>query len=103
MTSSPVEAADLLDLKLLPAWVKEPVEAKRYADVEGEHGLERPARHHRGAPTHRETPVDRKRASNGQLRKQASTRQGVAGLSRIGIRHGAEARKIARGQRSILL
>src|SRR5256885_10197257 len=53
MTSSPVEAADLLDLKLLPAWVKEPVEAKRYADVEGEHGLERPARHHRGAPTHR--------------------------------------------------
>src|SRR5437879_4532251 len=53
MTSSPVEAADLLDLKLLPAWVKEPVEAKRYADVEGEHGLERPSRHHRGAPTHR--------------------------------------------------
>src|SRR6266542_109249 len=53
MTPSPVQAADLLDLKLLPAWVKEPVEAKRYADVEGEHGLERPARHHRGAPTHR--------------------------------------------------
>jgi len=53
MTSSPVEPADLLDLKLLPAWVKEPVEANRYADVEGEHGLERPARHHRGAPTHR--------------------------------------------------
>jgi hypothetical protein len=53
MTSSPVEHADLLDLKLLPAWVKEPVEPKRYADVEGEHGLERPARHHRGAPTHR--------------------------------------------------
>jgi len=53
MTSSPVEPADLLDLKLLPAWVKEPVESKRYADVEGEHGLERPARHHRAAPTHR--------------------------------------------------
>src|SRR5207244_12445671 len=53
MTSSPVEAADLLDLKLLPAWVKEPVEANRYADVEGEHGLERPARHHRDAPTQR--------------------------------------------------
>jgi hypothetical protein len=34
MTSSRVEPADLLDLKLLPAWVKEPVEAKRYADVE---------------------------------------------------------------------
>src|SRR5438046_4638667 len=53
MTSSAVQAADLLDLKLLPAWVKEPVEAKRYEDVEGEHGLERPSRHHRGAPTHR--------------------------------------------------
>jgi len=43
MTSSAVEPADLLDLKLLPAWVKEPVEAKRYADVEGEHDYERPA------------------------------------------------------------
>jgi len=53
MTPSSVEPADLLDLRLLPAWVKEPVEAKRYADVEGEHGPERPARHHRGAPTHR--------------------------------------------------
>lgn len=53
MTSSPVEPADLLDLKLLPAWVKEPVEAKRYADVEVEHGPEHPARHRRGAPTHR--------------------------------------------------
>jgi hypothetical protein len=53
MTPSPVEAADLLDLKLLPAWVKEPVEAKRYADVEGEPDPERRARHRRGAPTHR--------------------------------------------------
>jgi hypothetical protein len=53
MTPSPVEPADLLDLRLLPAWLKEPVEAKRYADVEGEHGPERPARDHRGAPTHR--------------------------------------------------
>jgi hypothetical protein len=51
MTSSRVEAADLLDLKLLPAWVKEPVEAKRYADVEVE--PERRAQHRRGAPTHR--------------------------------------------------
>ena len=53
MTSSPVERIDLLDLKLLPAWVKEPVEAKRYADVQGEHDLERPARHHRGKPMQR--------------------------------------------------
>src|SRR5438128_629940 len=36
MTSAPVEPADLLDLKLLPAWVKEPVEAKSYEHYEGE-------------------------------------------------------------------
>jgi hypothetical protein len=53
MTSSPVEPAELLDLKLLPAWVKEPVEPKRYADVELDHSPERPARHRRGAPTQR--------------------------------------------------
>src|SRR4026208_2371582 len=53
MTSSTVEPADLLDLKLLPAWVKEPVEAKRYADVEGEHDYERPARQRVSTPTRR--------------------------------------------------
>src|SRR6266496_3691836 len=53
MSSSTVEPADLLDLKLLPAWVKEPVEAKRYADVEGEHDYERPARHRGGTPMRR--------------------------------------------------
>jgi hypothetical protein len=53
MTSSPVEPVDLLDLKLLPAWMKEPVAAKRYADAEGEHDAERPARHRRGTPTRR--------------------------------------------------
>jgi hypothetical protein len=53
MTSSPVEPADLLDLKLLPAWVKEPVEAKRYADAEGDDDPGRPARHRGGTPTRR--------------------------------------------------
>jgi hypothetical protein len=53
MTSSTVEPSDLLDLKLLPAWVKEPVEAKRYAEAEGDHDSERPARHRRGTPTRR--------------------------------------------------
>jgi hypothetical protein len=51
MRSSPIEPADLLDLRLLPAWVKEPVEAKRYADAEGEHHTEHPVRHRRGTPT----------------------------------------------------
>src|SRR6266545_1875706 len=65
MTSSPVEPADLLDLKLLPAWLKEPVDAKRYADAEGEQDSERPAQHRRGAPTRRGLPArssDRRRA-----------------------------------------
>jgi hypothetical protein len=51
MTSSPFEPVDLLDLKLLPAWVKEPVDAKRYADAKGEQDSERPAQHRRSPPT----------------------------------------------------
>jgi hypothetical protein len=41
MSSSPVEQADLIDLKLLPAWVKEPVEPRSYEHYTGEEG-ERP-------------------------------------------------------------
>jgi len=36
MTSAPVEPADLLDLKLLPAWVKEPADAGNYEHYTGE-------------------------------------------------------------------
>src|ERR1700757_4373700 len=36
MTSPTVETVDLLDLKLLPAWVKEPVEARNYQHYDGE-------------------------------------------------------------------
>jgi hypothetical protein len=36
MTSAPVEPADLLDLKLLPAWVKEPADAGNYEHYAGE-------------------------------------------------------------------
>jgi hypothetical protein len=67
MTSSPVEPADLLDLKLLPAWLKEPVEANRYADVEGDYDPERPARHRRGTPGRRgkrSTSKNREQALN---------------------------------------
>ncbi len=42
MSSSTVEPADLLDLKLLPAWVKEPVKAKNYAHYTGEEKRRRP-------------------------------------------------------------
>src|SRR5438094_5278 len=50
MTPRAFERIDQLNLKLLPDCVTEPDEAKRYADVQGEHHLERPARHHRGKP-----------------------------------------------------
>jgi len=36
MSPSPVEPADLFDLKLLPAWVKEPAEPKSYEHYTGE-------------------------------------------------------------------
>jgi hypothetical protein len=38
MSSSPVEPANLIDLKLLPAWVKEPVEPRSYEHYTGEEG-----------------------------------------------------------------
>ena len=38
MSSSPVEPADLIDLKLLPAWVKEPAEPRSYEHYTGEEG-----------------------------------------------------------------
>src|SRR4029453_17169385 len=36
MSSVPVEPVDLLDLKLLPAWVKEPADERIYAYAGGE-------------------------------------------------------------------
>ncbi len=42
MSSSTVEPTDLLDLKLLPAWAKEPVKAKNYGYYTGEENKRRP-------------------------------------------------------------
>jgi hypothetical protein len=77
MTSTPVETADLLDLKLLPAWVKEPAEAKRYADVEVEREAERPARHRREAPTHRG-----RRSARGSDRSRAGVQRPITKAGR---------------------
>ena len=41
MPASSTEPVDLLDLKLLPAWVKEPADTKSYAHYEGDEGEER--------------------------------------------------------------
>jgi hypothetical protein len=60
MSSSPVEPADLIDLKLLPAWVKEPTEPKSYEHYTGEEG--------EGPRDGRRPPRDRRKrpASNAQ-------------------------------------
>jgi hypothetical protein len=46
------ETLDLLDLKLLPAWVREPAEPPSYADTEDDRNRDReqPMRHRRGGP-----------------------------------------------------
>jgi hypothetical protein len=58
MDSSPVEPVDLLDLQLLPAWVKEPPETRSYAhsaghDEQAARRPERPMRLGRGHQQHR--------------------------------------------------
>jgi len=77
MTSSPVEPADLLDLKLLPAWVKEPGEPGRYQRYmgEGESGIQKRGQ---GRPQHRKT---KRRTSNSDR-------------SRAGIQRATRNRKI---------
>jgi len=47
MPSSAVEPADLLDLKLLPAWVKEPVQTQTYARDQGAAESDRPRAYQR--------------------------------------------------------
>src|SRR5438552_4958269 len=65
MPPSPTEPVDLLDLKLLPAWVKEPTETKNYAHYEGEE-IDRPPRERgRGREPHR-----------GKARRDRSERRG---------------------------
>ena len=60
MTSSRVEPADLLDLKLLPAWVKEPGGARDYEHYTGEEESGVPKKG-QGRPQHRKT---KRRTSN---------------------------------------
>jgi hypothetical protein len=60
MSSPPVEPADLIDLKLLPAWVKEPTEPKSYEHYTGEEGEgprdgRRPPRDKRGGGKRRKS------------------------------------------------
>lgn len=73
MSPSPVETVDLLDLKLLPAWVKEPAQLKSYADYTEEenkgaqkkwHGAQR-------GKARRRTPINREPASKSEKSRAA--------------------------------
>ena len=62
MTSSNVEPVDLLDLKLLPAWVKEPVDTSDYQRYAGEdERRDLRSRHKVKHPTHNRTATDVRR------------------------------------------
>ena len=61
VSSSPVEPADLLDLKLLPAWVKEPAGTRKYGRYAGEEesAARRPGRRAPHGKPKRRTPTNR--------------------------------------------
>ena len=65
MSSSAVEPADLLDLKLLPAWVKEPGKARNYERYTGEEdsGARRAGRDAPHGKPKRRTRLNREQAS----------------------------------------
>src|SRR5438046_1228298 len=70
MSSLPVEPVDLLDLKLLPAWVKEPTEERiyKYAGDEEDGRRSRPSNRSRRdrAPRSRESQNGRDRRARGR-------------------------------------
>jgi hypothetical protein len=63
--SASAQPPDLLDLKLMPAWVKEPSAAHDYSNFKGEDSEER-ARPGRSRPTERARHPDRPRAREGK-------------------------------------
>ncbi len=83
MPVSPVEPVDLLDLKLLPAWVKEHTEERSYDYVESEEARGRDRRHPRGKrPTSNAQPPTLK-ADKRDLSRQ---RKGKVGRDRLARR-----------------
>jgi hypothetical protein len=92
MSQPTVETADLLDLKLLPAWVKEPAESRSYAGYTGEesgwqktdHGppRDRPKRRRPSSSQHPEPKTDR---------RHPEARRNKGAIPRIS--HGAKDRR----------
>src|SRR5947199_1403408 len=75
MTSPTIETVDLLDLKLLPAWVKEPAEARSYAHYSGEEDTGRRKAGHgpqRGKPKRRTSKIQRQTRKADRPHREAS-------------------------------
>jgi len=90
MSVSPAEPVDLLDLKLLPAWVKEPTEERKYDYVEGEEAPGRDRRHPAG------------KRSTFKAGKRDLVRQGKVGSDRRAPRiHGRDEQDRDRGPRPV--
>src|SRR5438034_1233848 len=79
MSSLPVEPVDLLDLKLLPAWVKEPTEERIYEHASGEEDgrRSRPSNRSRRdrTPRSRESKISRE-SQNGRDRRARNRNHG---------------------------
>src|SRR2546422_344130 len=93
MTSSPVETADLLDLKLLPAWVKEPGEARnyeRYTGTEESRGQRAAQVLPRGKPKRRTSNIQHP-TPKAERRDREGWRKKKGGSDRRS--HGAEDRR----------
>lgn len=75
MTSPTIETVDLLDLKLLPAWVKEPAKARSYAHYSGEEDTGRRKAGHgpqRGKPKRRTSNIQRQTRKADRPHREAS-------------------------------
>jgi hypothetical protein len=89
MPPDSTEPVDLLDLKMLPAWVKEPTDAKSYAHYEGEVERERRPRG-RDGDFGRERGRNRERRTPNAERPRAQSEKGARG--REGRRPGPDRR-----------
>ena len=92
MTSPTIETVDLLDLKLLPAWVKEPAEARSYAHYSGEEDTGRRKAGHgpqRGKPKRRTSNIQRQTRKADRPHREASRNKTG---STTGRWHGAKHR-----------
>src|SRR5438876_10557351 len=92
LMSAPVEPADLVDLKLVPAWVKEPGTTKQYAHYASEEQpFESRSRNHQGKRKDRRFLSREARADSLQARSLSDTRHyGAVQNSRGDVRRRSD-------------